>query len=189
MADQVSIINRTYVLLGSARTVGPGDDHVHTQEMLEQFDQSRDTVIAAFPWDFSLVDAQLAAELDVPPFDWEVQYILPTDPHCLKVWRAGDDDPPKWVVRGRKLLINELGPLNVTYGARITDTALFDPGFVEALAAYQAWMFAYRVTRKRANQEKMFQYYQAQLSAGRSSDGQQGPPEMRFADSYLNARI
>lgn len=188
MADQTVIINRAYVLLGKDRIVGPGDDSAHTVAMLEQFDLSRDAVISAYPWDFSLVDVQIAAEVETPAFTWGYQYILPTKPYCLKAWVAGTADPPNWVVKGRRLLIDEAGPLNLTYGAQITDPALFDPGFVEALATYLAWLFAYRITRKRANQDKMWQYYLTQVQIGRSADGQQGVPQVKFNDSYLKSR-
>ncbi len=188
MADQVSIINKALLLLAAERIVGPEDDNPNTEKMYGQWDDAVDFVIAAYPWDFAETDAQIAATGTTPLFDWEQQYVLPTDPYCLKVWKAGTATPPDWEVKGRRLYINESGPLNITYGAQITDPGQFDPGFVQALSAYLAWGAAYSITRKRSKTKEMWEFYEDLVTIGHSSDGQQGVPRVRFPNSFLESR-
>ena len=188
MPDQVSIINDSLLLLAAERIVGPEDDNPNTNIMYGQWEAAVDAVIAAYPWDFAETDAQIAATGTTPLFDWEQEYVLPTDPYCLKVWKAGKADKPNWVVKGRRLYINESGPLNITYGARITNIALFDPGFVQALTVYLAWKPAYKITRKRSKTKEMWDFYEDLVTIGHSSDGQQGVPQVRFPNSFLESR-
>ena len=188
MPNQVSIINKALLLLAAERIVGPEDDNPNRVKMYDQWDDARDFVIAAYPWDFAEVDAQIAATGATPPFDWEQEYVLPTDPHCLKVWKAGAADKPNWVVKGRKLYINESGPLPITFGQRVEDPGLFDPGYVQALSVYLAWGAAYSITRKRSKTKEMWDFFEDLVTIGRSSDGQQGVPQVRFPNDFLNSR-
>jgi plasmid maintenance system antidote protein VapI len=88
---------------------------------------------------------------------------------------------------GRVLLTDE-GTANILYIARITDTNLFDPMFVDVLTAKLAVDLAYPVTNSQQVQTNMQKLYQLKLSEARSIDGQEGFIDDLVSDTFTDFR-
>lgn len=176
MASLIDIFNLTLVQLAEETSLDPAQGGIQA-DLTRVWPMCRDEVLAAHPWNCSLVRTTLAADAAAPAYGFSYRYTLPADPYCLKVWRVGlDDERPrvKWVVVGRKIETNRSAPLPVLLGARVEDTQLYSPGLVSTCAARLAAAVAYKLTDSRTKEEMMMAFYRDTLRAQRSVDGQEG---------------
>ena len=74
------------------------------------------------------------------------------------------------------------------YIARITDTNLFDPMFVDVLTAKLSLDLAYPVTNSLQVQQQMQKLYQTKLSEARSIDGQEGFIDDLVSNTFTDFR-
>ena len=80
--------------------------------------------------------AQLAADIATPSWGFSYQYTLPAD--CLR-FLSIEARKVDYQLEGDKILVDDEGPLNIRYIARVADTSRYSPTFVAALAA--RWAF------------------------------------------------
>jgi len=104
------------------------------------YETARDAVMRSHRWNFAQKRATLSKLVPAPAFGWESQFPLPAD--CLRVLEVNDSEfeihrGNRWEIEGRVLLSNE-DSVELVYTARSTDTTLWDPLFIEALATYLA---------------------------------------------------
>ena len=93
-------------------------------------------------WNSLIRRAELSQETTKPPFGYDFQYQLPTDPFCLRVLEFSNGNlsypqdnmmthtgDPVFVIEGRKLLTNE-DTAKIKYISRITDPNEYDAGLI-----------------------------------------------------------
>lgn len=176
----------------------------------------RDAVLKSHPWNFAVRRATLAQLSVTPAFEYTYAYALPTDPYCLKVIRtslesAGYSSAPVYGyaplgfealpveyrietidVSGtpvRAMLINET-EVSIEYIARITDVSLFDPMFVDCLAARLAAEMAIAISDNQSVTKTLMDLYQMKLSEARTMDAQEGSSrDVVNTDGWLIARL
>lgn len=177
----------------------------------------RDAVLRAHPWNFAVRRVALAQLSVTPAFEFDFAYALPTDPYCLKIVRTNYEADgfsstavysyPGLAAYGtivvdyriesidvsgtpvRALLTNE-SSISIEYIARITDVSLFDPLFVDCLAARMAAELAIPLTDNQSATKTLMDLYQMKLSEARTMDAQEGSPrEVVNTDPWLMARI
>jgi hypothetical protein len=190
MASKVQIANKGLRRLGQAPIQNLTENTAAALAVNAVWDQVVDEVLAGHPWNCALARAALAAETATPVFEYAYQFALPSDPYCLRVWRAGQDpaDPLPCKVEGRKLLCDESGPVYLLYIGRITDPELLSPWVADVISNEIAFEVAYQLTgstEKEANARKLADMA---WKRARSMDGQEGTPDAPLADDFLASR-
>lgn len=153
----------------------------------------RDSTLQAHPWNFAIKRAALVVDNNATPnHEYDYAFALPTD--CLRVlrtgyeangWRSNDEatvqawGQPNIIYRiesganGKMLLINE-ATVNIEYIAKITNTAAYDPLFVDLLAQRIAAELAIPLADSARKAQIMWGAYNDKLMAARTFDGQEG---------------
>lgn len=147
----------------------------------------RNTVLRAFPWGFAIKRVQLAASSDAPVFGYTHKYALPSG--CLKiVGFSPEADDIEYKVENGFILTDETS-VYLRYVSEETNTNLYDPLFVEALAARIAAEIALPLTDSTSKMNAMFSLYDMKLSEAKSMSSQEGTPEQLIADGWINSRL
>lgn len=128
MAGKVEIINLALARLGESSIQSLGEDSVPARAANLLYDSSRQAALRDFNWNFALKIERLA-RFDGNPVDFRLTYALPPD--CLRVIRLRGGVP--FSLRGTRLY-TDAETADLEYVADITDEAMFDSKFVEALS-------------------------------------------------------
>lgn len=147
---------------------------------------ARDAVLRAYDWNFASKRAELPKNATAPSFEFANAYDLPAD--CLLVRSVYLGEADMWVVEGRQILTDLGDPIQIKYTKRETDTAVFDPLFVDTLAARIAADIAVQLTESAARAQQLWQLYQGKLVEARRRDAQEGQPESMPQGGWLDAR-
>jgi|TARA_R110000782_G_scaffold197456_1_gene286576 hypothetical protein len=192
MATEVSICSNALRQLGDDPITSLNDDTTRARLCNGFFNDARDAVLRAHPWNFAITRASLARLSDAPPYGFAFQFALPTDPYCLRVLEMEEasyifkiENSP---ANGRVLVTNESNA-NILFVARVTDAAQFDTLFVDALTAKMSVDLCYPVTGSTSLLDKMNALYEKKLSEARSVDGMEGVIDDLQSDTFTSFRI
>jgi hypothetical protein len=169
MASDVQICNMALYLLGAEAitAISPPDDNDRARVCALWYAPSRDAVLRAHDWNFAIRRATLNLDTpSTPTSGYDYQFVLPTDPYCLRVIEVNDDPEADWVVEGRRLLSDD-STVILKYLAQITDPGNFDSLFVEALAVKMAVNLAMPITKDAKVMANMNQLYEMKLAEAR----------------------
>ncbi|UYN96548.1 MAG: hypothetical protein KIT25_06345 [Enhydrobacter sp.] len=125
----------------------------------------RDAGLRAFDWNFARLTAALEP-LAGPPARWAWKYALPSD--CLHLRRLTEGG---WELAADResggaaiaVVLSDASPASAIYTARIEDPALWDPGFVDAVAYGLASRICYELTGREDRMRALHQLWQAGL--------------------------
>src|SRR5262245_61149173 len=97
MPDPISICNEAIGecgggVFGAPRIQSFSDGTSLSALCNEFYPASRDAVLELHPFNFATAFARLVRSADTPPMRWAYQFLLPTDPWCIKV-RGTDRSP------------------------------------------------------------------------------------------------
>ena len=151
-----------------------------------RYPYARDACLRAHPWNFAQRRAELAASAVAPAFEYGNAYDLPSD--CLFVNDVFEGEGERWVIEGRQILTDMGSPIFIRYTALVTDTAQFDPLFVETLAARVASDIAVQLSESVGRAQSLWQVYQAKLVEARKRDSQEGQSDNLPRGSWLDSR-
>ena len=191
MATEVSICSNALRRLGDDPITSLTDDTERARLCNAFYADARDACLRSHPWNFAITRASLTQLSSTPSYGFDYQYALPTDPYCLRVLSMEFEDyifkVENLAAEGRVLLTNE-DTAKILYIAKITDTALFDSMFVDALTAKLAANLAYPVTNSVTLQTQMVKIYEGKMSEARSIDGQEGFINDLVSDTFTDFR-
>jgi len=187
--DAVEICNSALVKIGAARITSLSDSTKEAKLCNQIFVSIRDEVLRAHPWNFAKKRATLSVDATAPNWGYSYRFALPVD--CLRILKTQypTDD---WVQEAGFILTNDYSSeLKIQYVYKVTDTALFEPNFDEALASRMASELAYAISQSSELKNTMFAEYERKLADTRSFNGQSSgnPPEIVYADDWLNSRF
>jgi len=191
MATEVSICANALRRLGDDPIVSLTDDTERARLCNAFYSEARDEVLRSHPWNFAITRQQLSQLSTTPLYQYSYQYALPTDPHCLRVLEMEYSDYVFKIEHlagtGRVLLTDE-GTAKIIYIARITDTAQFDPLFIDTLTAKMSVDLAYPVTGSVQLQQNMQKLFESKLREARSVDGQEGFQDDLVSPTFTDFR-
>ena len=183
--SEVSICNAGLISLGEETITALTDNNKAARLCNQRYETLRDAVLRDAKWNFALERAQLAQLVSTPSFGFSSEFQLPTD--CLRVLKT-DDDHDTYKVEGRKIRSN-VSSMKILYIKKITDPALFDSMFVEALSARIAVDLAIPLTDSDSRLASMVSLYDKRIGEARGADAQEnGSIEVYEADEWLNSR-
>lgn len=205
MASEVEIANRALSMLGEARITSLDDNNKPARAMKARFDILRDAELSAYPWRFAVKRVQLPATTETPAWGYSKIYNRPDDD--LRPIRVGDDyisdqtigvfyessgytgEQSKYEIIEGRIQTDLSAPLDYEYISRVTNAGLFDPLFVEALAARLAADAAEELTQSNSKKEAALMVYKRTLAEARRVNSLYRPPRRRAAGRWMASRI
>lgn len=109
------------------------------------YEQTRDALLRSHFWRFASARAELSQDTTDPDFEWDNQFILPSDFMRFKsVYEENGTESRnnRHAIEGRRFLTND-SAVSIRYVKRITDVTEFDSLFVEVLALQLALKLVY----------------------------------------------
>ena len=201
MTSTVAIINNALNIIGASNITDLGENSKTARVMNQMYENVRDDVFRAHPWNCLIRRATLAQSVDTPAFDYAYQYALPTDPYCLRVLEfqngsmtypyenlVGQGNKPFFVIEGRNLLTDS-GTARIKYVARVTDPTQYDAGLVSVLAARLASEAAYAITGSTSVIQIADALYERKLREARFSDATENGTVRLEASDFIEARF
>lgn len=157
------------------------------EEVCERwYDHTRRKLLRQHPWNFAIKRAELAASATTPLFGATSQFPVTSD--FLRLLRVVDEDnriisPDEYFFENRNIMFRwaEDDVARVIYITDEEDVTKFDNLFIDLLAVEIALSIAYLVTQNNANIERLSTIRKTLISAAKSIDGQEQPPESRRA--------
>ena len=124
---------------------------------------------------------------DAPAFGWAKQYQLPEG--CLRVFEVQSyDHDVSWTIEGDRLLSNHPG-IKIKYVQIVTQTGLYSPEFVTALAARLAAELCLPLLDSQTRFDMLYKLYQARVSKAALDDARsQNVWQHEPKDSWLKHR-
>lgn len=137
------------------------------------FDQTRDSEMRKFAWNFALERVELAASVDAPAWKWTYKYDLPGD--CLRMMAlrasgAINGTLTPYELEADSILTNASAPLRLRYIKRVTAVTAWDSLFVDVISAKLASKIAHWLTGKGSFAQLAEQNYQMSLREARRID-------------------
>ena len=201
MTSVVAIVNNALNIIGASNITALTENTKTARVMNQMYENVRDDVFRAHPWNCLIRRAELAQDVTAPAFDYAYQYSLPSDPYCLRVLEfqngsmtypyenlVGQGNKPFFVIEGRKLLTDS-GTARIKYVARITDPTQYDAGLVSVLAARLASETAYAITGSTSVVQIADALYDKKLREARFSDATEGATFKLEASDFIEARF
>ncbi len=182
--SDVSICNKALYLLGEDEIALLTDTTKQSRTCNVFFEPVRDALLRQFPWNFAVKRIALSRLTTAPSFGFANQYQLPSD--CLRVLEV-QDSSITWKVEGR-VLLTDYDSISIRYIQRITDPTQYDSQFVDLFSARLASEIAIPLTDSHTRQQEMMALYEMRLRAARSSDAQEGTPDLLDANLWTGAR-
>lgn len=190
--SEVSICNLALSLLGEVSITSLGDDTKQARECQRIYAITRDQELRAHNWNFSIKRTDLAADPDEAAWGYQHRYQLPDD--CLKTIQV--DGTQNWRVEagnfadsGKTFILTDLSaPIYILYVSRITDPALFDVSFVEALSVSLAFKLALPLTQSNTISQEARDVRRTALAQAKAVNSIESGPRSFRESSWLLAR-
>lgn len=185
--SKLSVCNSALVKVGADRISSITQDVKRATLLNAVYDEVRDAVLRAHPWNFAVVRASLTPTSTTPEFGYDFQYDEPND--CLRLLNVyvDDSDDIDWVSEQRKILTDE-SAIDVKYIFRQDDESEWDACFAEAMAWRLAKEVAYNLTQSVTLAQMCEKEYGMVLAEARSMDGSEGVPPPVEIDTWTLAR-
>jgi len=138
--SETRICNAALSKIGSKRINNYEDDTESSPEAIQcrtHYEMTRDSLLRSHFWRFASARATLSEDTTEPDFEWDNQFILPTDFLRLKAVYDDNNTPNhkilySFAIEGQRLLTDE-SSCEIRYIKKVTDVTKFDPLFVEVL--------------------------------------------------------
>lgn len=189
MSSPTQIANLALSWMGQNLINDLGDNQNEAVVMNANYALSRDKTLEDAAWTFATIRKILAPLAEAPEFGGGRQFAIPTN--VLRVHRVFRPDLTSqstltsvnkfqnadWVRNGNVIIANEAAIWTILI-VQVTNTALFSPGFIHALAARMAADTAMTLTESSKLEEKMEARYDTKLADAKYTDGSQGRTEI-----------
>lgn len=160
MSSQVEICNLALAKLGHMPFIANIGENSKAANLFSVFwEPVRDSLLREYLWKFARQRVTLAPLVDAPVFDGGNYFQLPSD--SLRVVAPSESyryGYGRWFVEGDKI-VADTNALSIVYIKRVEDTALFDPCFVQALAAKLAYECAMPLAQSQSLKDQMLNEY------------------------------
>lgn len=193
MATDVSICSNALLMNGAQTINALDDDSDRARACTNLYPLVRDYVLASHPWSCARKRVQLSPDADalgalvVPPFDWNLQYSLPSDYlRILALGERGLEYP--FEIEDSKLL-TDCNPVNLRYVYRNENPGKWHPLLVMAATLAMRQVLAYPITQSTSLEQLIDQAIEPTLRRARAIDSQEEPPETLGDFRLLGSRF
>ncbi len=160
MASQVEICNLALAKLGHMPFIANIGENSKAANLFSVFwEPVRDSLLREYLWKFARARATLAPLVTEPEFDGGNYFQIPSD--SLRIVSPSNTYKygyGRWFVEGDKI-VADTDAFQIVYIKRVTDTSLFDPCFVQAMAAKLAYELAMPLAQSQSLKDQMAQEF------------------------------
>lgn len=198
-ASTISICNRALQILGADSIINLQEDNNRTRALNIAYDSVRDAELQRRRWRFAIKRTSLPALSTAPDSDYARAFQLPND--YLRLIPGGDlrsladmsdfrsTSSSLYSIEGLQILTDLSAPLSIRYLARITDAAIYNASFAEALAARIAHACCERITQSDSKQQLAWGVYKASIKEATLANAIEGAPESVADDTWVMSRL
>ncbi len=163
--SEVGICNMALNRIGARRVTSIEEDNteVNAIRCRTHYDQTRDALLRSHWWRFAVARAELSEDATAPDFQWENQFILPSD--FLRLIDIYDSINP-YELEGERLLTDD-DSVDLKYVKGVTDATKFDPLFVEVLVLQLAMKLVMPISRDKVLRAELADELRGVLSVAR----------------------
>ena len=184
--SDVAIANLALSLLGASRRIESLlQDHPNARTMAAWYEPVRDATLRAHPWSFAIQRARLAADSIDTLFGDLNRFLVPTD--FLRILPP-TDTTLDLQIESRYITTTWSAPLDIRYLARITDTSLFDPLFVQAFACQLAISTCEEITQSNTKKTSVREDLKFWLAEARRTNAIERVSETPLDDPWITAQ-
>ena len=203
MATDIDIVNQALALLGDEATVSsidPPEGSAQAEHAARFYNMALDTMLDSHYWGFCSTRSYLNLLTDTPLFGWLYAYAVPNNAvNIFGIFQDGslDDQNPQTyemetLVDGTTVIYSNTENAICRYTIRITDTAKFQPAFVDAFVDKLASLLAGPVLKGDTGAKMAMTYRnlfaRESLPRAKESDAAQRKIVVRHNPDHLAAR-
>lgn len=184
----VSICSNALLRLGDEPIDSFEQTDDRTRLVANLYEQKRDAVLRAHPWNCATKRTILSPDTDGPVFGWAYQFSLPSD--WLRVASVGIDvnNQDDYEIEGRKILM-DTSVCYLRYIWRNAVESTWDALLIDAMTEVMVASCAYAITKSTSKEELTEAIVSRVLKQARAADGQDNPPEQLGDYPLLAHRI
>lgn len=196
MPTEVEICNYALAHLGATRITSLSDLQSNNARLCNLlYTQKRDEVLRDYPWGFAERTVTLALLSGVTPVKYEYAYSYPSD--CLAARSIYNpvvgSDPIDFRVMSAsdgnsKMIVTDQEDAILIYTKKITNTGMFDPSFIGALALKLASALAVPIMKSQKTALNMLQMYWSYLPEAKSADAKEQMDTTEMNNVFIEAR-
>ena len=194
MSSEVALCNLALSHLGQGGISSLDENSTEAELCKLAYPVSRDATLRDHPWNFAMRREPLALLADEAPPGWDYVYQYPAD--CLAARyilpECGVGKPPFEIALGsggmQRIVLTDEPSAWLAYTARVKDTTLFDPLFVQAVAVRLASDLAQPITGEGTKQQNLLRLYEGLLDMARQADANEGRVAAPPGSAFLEAR-
>jgi hypothetical protein len=196
MASEIDICNLALSHIGASATISSlteqSEEAFHCNLL---YADARDAVLRAHPWGFAKRYLALS-ECANPPGNWKYRYAYPNDAiYAREILQANTlGDPIKFEIalsdkfNSREVLTNQENA-TLVYTYKVTNTLVFDPLFINALAWRIASDIAMPLTRDQERLKAAYQMYQMAISEAHTFNANESHEDVNREASWITGRF
>lgn len=186
MASKTEISNRALSKLGSQRVTNVETENVKRARVINaMYDEVRDAVLQAYPWNFAIKRTSLSPDGDAPAYEYTYAYTIPSDfLGLIDIY-----ENPDYSFENGKILTNEGTVLYIRYIAQITSTGSYSPVFVEAFATRLAYEACEELTQSNTKKQVLLQQYERIIGEAYQADSKDNPINEFEDDDWVSVRL
>lgn len=188
---EIQIYNMVLDLLEEETAATITDNRAPVKWINRNLALERDALLRRVPWNFARKRASITVDATAPDFEWLRRYPVPADLLRLLPFtyfsRTGIT-PYKFQIEGGFILTNLSSPLKTIYIYKVTDTAVFDALFAQALATRMALKMAHWMTGKQSYVESLKELYTQQLTEAIEINEVENNYQIPYDDELLLVR-
>jgi len=175
MASAVSICSNALLLLGDKPISSFDENNTRTTLVANLYEQKRDKVLRAHPWNCAKKRVILSPDTNSPAFGWAYQFLMPAD--WLRTITVGDEGFEDEYVEENGFILMNSNVCQLRYIWRNDNEATWDSLLVDAMTQVMVAALTYPVTKSTTKQATEEEIVRDVLKTSRSVDGQSTPPE------------
>lgn len=181
MASQIQIINVALSRIGANEITALDEATVESKLAVMLWEIARKATLRDHPWNFAITEVELS-KLAVPAtYNYSYSYQLPAG--CVRLLEVYDCRDFK--VAGRNIQTDN-DTITIRYISDVTDTAMWDALFTDAMAQRLAAELAYPLTKSQATADTQVTLYERKLAKARFVDSSEDIQDaIGQSDSWL----
>lgn len=189
--SDVEVCNSALAKVGAAQINSLEDGSRVARLCKEQYSKIRKKVLSSHPWNFATARVALSATVNVPAFEFDKEFLLPSN--VLRVLETdlceGDPWKVEFNVDNDKVLMCNSSAVNIKYIKDITDPTKFPPYFEEALAWALAADLCYAITQSFSVSQQVYAASKNEMREARSMDAQESGRDLMEANAWIDVRF
>lgn len=188
MNSVVSLCNAALLSIGADTITSLTEDSDEAAFCNARYEQVRDAVLRAHPWNCAVRRAGLSRDASAPAFGYAYRYLLPTQPYCLRVLKVFGEETHGWRLTAGRYLETDHPTAQIEYIARVSEVSGYDPLLAEAIAARLAAEAAFKLVQSNSQREAQWSLYLNKLAEARSIDAREGNDFRPSDEAWLTVR-